>query len=256
MFSIKQDMNLRLNEASGLIDLVCAVEDGEVNTHVKINSAVLKASVVLALYNIVESTVSHLLSKIHDEINKNQVKYEALTREIKDLSLLFYQKHKESKKDLNSSLDVLHQTLDFVLGATVFNLPYKEMEKSYQLYSGNLDAKKIRNVMKKYGIVIRDDLGKSLKSIKDGRNTLAHGDKSFEEYGRDVVSNALRVYHQDVSIFLREVISEVEVFFLNKKYTVCSYTKKKQRPPAFTRRAMARSSLGSGRSLRRRRLLP
>lgn len=218
MFSVEQDMRLRLSEAQDLISLIDEIELGRVTSTQRINTPVLRSSVVLSLYNIIESTITQTLTKIHNEINTNKVNYNNLSKEIKDLALIYFYKHKSKRNDIHESIDVLHHTVDLIRGKGFFNIPYNEMIESYQLYSGNLDAKIIRKIMRKYGITISESHGKKLHAIKNGRNTLAHGNKSFEEFGRDMVVPTLKTYLSDVDCFLSEVINSTRDFIRDKKY--------------------------------------
>ena len=57
-----------------------------------------------------------------------------------------------------------------------------------------------------------------LLKIKNGRNNLAHGDQSFEEYGRnlaiqDIVSMKVKVFS-----FLDELIEKVEKYLQEQLY--------------------------------------
>lgn len=218
MFSVKQDMDIRLLETDELINLIGNIESGLTTSPAKINTPILRASVVLSLYNIIESTVTNTLTRIHDEINSNKVNYNNLSKEIKDLAIIYFYKHKEKRADIHDSMEALHHTLDLLRGKGYFEIPYSQMMESYQLYSGNLDARSIRKVMKKYGITISEQHGKHLKNIKDGRNTLSHGNKSFEEFGRDLVILQLENYKDDVKKFLTEVITESQSFITGKKF--------------------------------------
>lgn len=218
MYSVEQDFKLRMSEATGLIELIKDIENGNVTSPNQINIPVIRSSVIINLYNIIESTITQTLTRLHAEINSNNVLYDDLSRSIKDLALIYFYKHKEKRADIHSSIDVLHHTVDLVRGTGTFNVPYSEMIESYQLYSGNLDARSIRSVMKKYGIVVSESFGQKLKAIKDGRNTLAHGNKSFEEFGRDLVVPRLEEYIADVEKFLEEVILMGNKFIDEKIY--------------------------------------
>lgn len=229
MFSVEQDMRLRLSEAQDLINLINEIELGRVTSPQRINTPVLRSSVVLSLYNIIESTITQTLTKIHNEINASKVNYNNLSKEIKDLALIYFYKHKSKRNDIHESIDVLHHTVDLIRGKGFFNIPYNEMIESYQLYSGNLDSRIIRKVMKKYGVVISESHGTRLHAIKNGRNTLAHGNKSFEEFGRDMVVPTLNIYLSDVDCFLSEVITSTRDFIRDKKY-------RRQRNPLQNRR--------------------
>lgn len=218
MYSVEQDFKLRMSEAGGLIELIKDIENGNVTSPNKINISVLRSSVIINLYNIIESTITQTLTRLHTEINVNNVLYDDLSRPIKDLALIYFYKHKEKRADIHSSIEVLHHTVDLVRGTGTFHVPYEDMIESYQLYSGNLDARIIRSVMGKYGIEISESFGQKLKVIKDGRNTLAHGNKSFEEFGRDFVSPRLDEYIADVEKFLKEVILMGNKFIDEKIY--------------------------------------
>ncbi|WP_152596945.1 MAE_28990/MAE_18760 family HEPN-like nuclease [Chromobacterium haemolyticum] len=213
-------MNIRLSEAQDLIALIKEIENGTIVGSIKMNTPALRASVVLSLYNIIESTITQTLTKIHDEINKRQVHYGNLSKEIRNLLLIYFYKHKQKKTNIHDSLDVIHDTVNLIRGKGHFNLPYEKMIDSYQLYSGNLDAKIIRKIMRTYGITISELYGQKLQLIKNARNTLAHGNQSFEEYGRTIVIKTLEDYINDVEKFLTEVINEGKQYIHEKRYKV------------------------------------
>ena len=218
MYSVEQDFRLRMSEAKGLIELIKNIENGNVSAPIPINLPVLRSSVIMNLYNIIESTITQTLTRIHDEINTNDVIYDDLSRSMKDLALIYFYKHQEKRADIHASIDLLHHTIDLVRGTGTFNVPYLDMMESYQLYSGNLDARSIRKIMGKYGTEISDSCGQKLKAIKNGRNTLSHGNKSFEEFGRELVIPMLEGYWDDVEDFLNEVILAGSRFIDEKLY--------------------------------------
>jgi hypothetical protein len=222
MYSVEQDFRLRLSEAKGLVELIKDIENGNVTSPNQINLPVLRSSVIINLYNIIESTITQTLTEFHNEINASDVCYDELSRHIKDLALIYFYKHKAKRADIHESIDVLHHTVNLVRGTGTFKVPYLKMIESYQLYSGNLDARSIRKVMGKYGIQISETYGGKLKGIKDGRNTLSHGNKSFEEFGRDIVVPMLEEYIIDVESFLDEVITEGKRFIDEKLYKQAS----------------------------------
>ncbi|WP_125780991.1 MAE_28990/MAE_18760 family HEPN-like nuclease [Pseudoalteromonas rubra] len=219
MFSITQEMDIRLSETQSLIDLSKGIEQGLIESNcIRFNLPVIRSTVILSLYNVVESTITQVLARIHDEIISKKVSYNNLNKCIKDIVLVYFYKYKEKRSDIHDALDVLHNTVDMIRGKGFFEIEYNVMAKSYQLYSGNLDAKIIRKIMKKYGIIIPESIGTKLNSVKNGRNKLAHGEQSFEEYGRNVVLNVLESYLADVRAFLEEVISKTEEFLNNEAY--------------------------------------
>ena len=83
--------------------------------------------------------------------------------------------------------------------------------------SGNIDAQEIRNILKQVGgHEIKD--GRSLKTIKDKRNNLAHGEFSFSEIGKDCTVNDLIVYKDDAKEYLSKVLDEIESYINSQKY--------------------------------------
>lgn len=220
MFFIKEDMNIRISEVDALLSLIESIESGNFisQTNITMTTPVLRASVVLALYNIIESTITKLLTKIHEEINKRRVNYNNLSPELRELTLIHFYKHKQKHSDIHASKDVLLETVELIRGKGFFQLSYADMSESYQLYSGNLDAKIIRKIMTKYGILIPEGVGQCLKAIKDGRNMLAHGEVSFEEFGRTKVLRVIKEYFDDVKSFLNIIISIVTVYINEQKY--------------------------------------
>lgn len=216
------DMRTRIKESTEIIDFIKAIEIYDNLDAPRPNNMVLKSSVIVMLYNVVESTITRVLAKIHEVIISEDIKYYDLSKNIRNLVLLYYHKNREKNPDIHNSLEVIHGTIDFINGINGFNLNYNEMAKFYSLYSGNLDAKQVRKVFNKYEITIPENIGGNLKDIKNGRNTLAHGEKSFEEYGRDIVVARLEMYIQNVTIFLNSVVDFTEVFLNEKKYKSAS----------------------------------
>lgn len=227
MYSITQEMNIRLQEAKSLIDLSKGIESGVINSEeVRFNVPVIRSTVVLSLYNVIESTITQVLKKIHYEIISKRVAYNNLSKPIKDITLLYFYKHKEKRSDIHDSLDVLHNTVDMIRGKGFFDLEYEKMSESYQLYSGNLDARIIRKIMKKYGIELSETYGSKLLKVKNGRNKLAHGELSFEEYGRNVVVRSLEEYFNDVEALLGEVIGKTQSFLNDEGYRLARRSNK------------------------------
>ena len=90
-------------------------------------------------------------------------------------------------------------------------------EKEFIHVSGNIDAQKIRDILKKVGGNEVSD-GRCLKAIKDKRNHLAHGVFSFSEIGRDFTVNELITYKDDTKDYLEKVLDEIQSFIEGQKY--------------------------------------
>ncbi|NPA07760.1 MAG: hypothetical protein GXO46_02055 [Chlorobi bacterium] len=63
-----------------------------------------------------------------------------------------------------------------------FSLTFEDFTKykTGSNFSGNLDAKEIRKIAVKYGVTF-DEKSEEIKSLKEFRNKLAHGEISFQD---------------------------------------------------------------------------
>lgn len=83
--------------------------------------------------------------------------------------------------------------------------------------SGNIDAQKIRDILKQIGGNEISD-GRELKIIKDKRNNLAHGEFTFSEIGRDVLVSELIEYKNKTKDYLSNVLAEINDYIESQKY--------------------------------------
>ena len=180
----------------------------------------LKASIVLMLYNAVESTCSKCLQKIHETICSESLDFNKLSKHIRKILLTYYDKsintpflHNNKKNKIDYEID----KIDYILNYKNFGLSYEDMKKNYELFSGNLDDAEIKSVFKKYGIKIEEN-EKVLGRIKNERNDLAHGRKTFEEVGRDYTWQELKKKHASVFDYLEIVLTYVCEYISNAKY--------------------------------------
>ncbi|HID9872668.1 TPA: MAE_28990/MAE_18760 family HEPN-like nuclease [Serratia marcescens] len=93
------------------------------------------------------------------------------------------------------------------------HLPYLKYSDGRVLKSNSEEINAFQNDNNEKSIV-----GYSLNTIMKVRNKLAHGDLSFEEYGRSLVTDDLEKYYKDALFFLRMVILKVNYFISKEKY--------------------------------------
>ncbi|CAI2402123.1 MULTISPECIES: MAE_28990/MAE_18760 family HEPN-like nuclease [Serratia] len=252
MIREKKEFNIRDEEIKKIIKLISLIEvnsivvGNETELDIVKTNPILKASTMLALYNIVESTISNLLDYIHDSLCSKNLSFDDINNDIQNLYITYHYKFKSKKKDdIHQFAGLINDTIKLITGKKIFNLKYKKMSEHYSIYSGNLDTKKIRTTFGKYGMhlpylkysdgrVLKSNseeinafqndnneksiVGYSLNTIMKVRNKLAHGDLSFEEYGRSLVTDDLEKYYKDALFFLRMVILKVNYFISKEKY--------------------------------------
>lgn len=92
-----------------------------------------------------------------------------------------------------------------------------------KLFSGNIDARKIRKTSEMYGFSCKTNSqktkdGSDLLTVKTNRNDLAHGFKSFEEVGRDATADELLEIKKRVISYLKGILENIESYLSNKEY--------------------------------------
>ncbi|MCP4699963.1 MAG: hypothetical protein GY862_24395 [Gammaproteobacteria bacterium] len=170
------------------------------------------------LYNLVESVVTQSLEKIHFHICGKNIQFSNLNENIQKLVISYYYKAiSQNRSNDKETVNYLHELL--LLNNESFGLTYDTMTNFYALYSGNLDSRKIRKVLENYGIFY-DNPSNELKTIKEKRNTLAHGEESFEECGRSMTYEQLNVLKEKTYLYLDDMIQSIESYLANENYII------------------------------------
>lgn len=63
-----------------------------------------------------------------------------------------------------------------------------------------------------------------MKTIKENRNLLSHGEKSFEEVGRDLSLEQIKAYSRKVFDYLNQLLENVSTFLENKSFKAINST--------------------------------
>lgn len=222
MQGIIRELSIRKEETINLILFVKYLEDislPQTEFDVTMVKTSIKANVVLMLYNAVESTLTKCLEKIHERISSQELKYCDLCDEIKLILAVYYEYSMEKSGNIHNKMKYVLQLSDFINGDVCFNISYKDLTKKYPMYSGNLDSKEIITVLKRYGI----DYGErctELKTIKDDRNKLAHGEDSFEEIGRNLSVPQLEEMSNRAFGYLEKMVHEIEGYLEDERYKI------------------------------------
>ncbi len=88
-----------------------------------------------------------------------------------------------------------------------------------KLFSGDIDAQKMKTTANKYGFSAKTKTDSSdLLIVKNNRNDLAHGIKSFAEVGKDKSADELIEIKNKVVEYLRQILEKIEIYLENQEY--------------------------------------
>ena len=217
MQKVLDDFNERAKEVTDYVAFVKDLEEQKIkisqeNRLSKIDVGLLKtlkATAYLLLYNLVESTMRSAIEYIFNEVKTNNISFDNLRQEFKQLiwqNIKNKTTNKLTENIINISTDIISAS---------FN--------SSDLFSGNVDAKEIKKTSEIYGFSSNTDYDKTrggvdLLSIKTNRNDLAHGWKSFNDVGRDTTAENLVDISKRVIEYLRQILQNIEQYLNNQEY--------------------------------------
>lgn len=194
-------------------NVTLANDDGDTHLISLLETTTLKATFYLVLYNLVEATVREGVRSIYHKISDEGLPFHELNEKLQEI---WWQSHHESitSTPRDSLISKVYE---------VYCLCKTESSPTFQDFiagvSGNLDAEGVRSVCRKYGIETIAD-GRDLKAIKDNRNWLAHGNKSFSEVGKDSTPSELRGAMEKVFIFLDSYVANIADYLASAKYSI------------------------------------
>ena len=144
---------------------------------------------------------------IFDELKSKGISFDDCRTELQQEVLKNFKKRNMDKllpKLLSLARDVIYQTF----------------ERS-ENFAGNLDARAIRDTAKRFGFA--PPTGQEftmLQTVKDLRNDLAHGVKSFAEVGRNASSSDLEKARAQTVEILTQTLNNISGYLKNQHYLV------------------------------------
>lgn len=236
MNDIQLDFNRKVREINHYFRLVKFLDDKQHTEGFRITGelqATLKANCYLLLYNLVEGSIVEGLDAIFFDINRHNISFSQLNDNYKQIWLKYkfqlvkLSKSKgdeKSRKAFNKNLIEILNDLDiFSILNYTDNDGVSENYKSYlktlstQDISGNLDARKIKEIAEIYGFSVPEKCNELLV-IKNFRNQLAHGEKTFSEIGREKTIAELTKINIKIICYLRAVLKNISRFIHDKEY--------------------------------------
>ena len=162
-----------------------------------------KASVFLLLYNEIEGIVYLLFELLFDSISISVDSFSKLKKNLQGQ----YSKYNDKLKIKISEYDLLH-------------LDFKTYLNNVHIFSGNLDARLIRNLLQNWGIIENFHFPNEvkLKDIKDYRNCLAHGERAFKEVGRNYSVQEISYTSECIHKYLTKMVFIFSNYIEGKEY--------------------------------------
>lgn len=182
----------------------------------------MKANVCLLLYSAMEACTIQLLDEMHDAIGQSCQGADQLNGQ---LILMVARHFRTSKTDITSAntSSPIHESL--------FNSwladwkDRNQREKREAGLSGSVDSLSIYNRLMRFGMFSLDAkrppahlTHSALRSVKERRNQLAHGELSFADLGQGLAFEEL--FRDALAVFrtLRSISREVNAFLQRRGY--------------------------------------
>ena len=207
MITLKNDFNDRVAEINTYFSLIDAfiLKDARLffpdnNRQEKASDdllKVLKANSFLLLYNLIEFCIKSAIEEIHISMDRNNI----------------FKELKNSLKEDDFTNNIRNISNYIILAC---------FDKQ-KLFSGNVDAKKIKEIATVYGFSTNTDKNKTkdgikLLTVKTRRNHLAHGHYSFKECGKDYTIQDVKKIKNETIDYLTQILDNVEIYINNKEY--------------------------------------
>lgn len=165
----------------------------------------LKAACYLLLYNLVESTMRNAIEAIFDELRTEGISFDECREELRREILLSFRR-RNMERLLPRLISIARDII------------YESFERS-ETFAANLDARMIRRTAKRFGFPApTGNEFQLLQTVKDVRNDLAHGVKSFAEVGRNASPTDLDNARVQTVDILTQTLGNIRNYLQNKHY--------------------------------------
>lgn len=206
MIGAKNELVDKKLEAQILLDLIAELST-QPSAVTKI--AMLKSAVVLLFYNMIESMTTIVLTRVHEVVRTES--YANLRDELRVLWVdYFINKHPEKNR---------FQNLEETIGGHISFPVLDDYLKRINLFSGNLDARALDDILKQYGMNALASPGREkLLEIKNKRNKIAHGEEMFKEACRSKTTSEILELRDACFNALDNMVSQADVYISSKEY--------------------------------------
>ncbi|MFY1801555.1 MULTISPECIES: MAE_28990/MAE_18760 family HEPN-like nuclease [Lactobacillus] len=219
-----EELNFYIKSIKRLDEILNYERDKELNK--KFNSlsknynasnlvVILKSNACMMMYNLVEATIKSLIANIYTDINLTRLKYNELNEKYRTIIKNYKFNNNSAEKIKESATDLINNIL---------NDEYMIFEVSNFKLSGNADLRKIKEVLERHSIDLNNKqiqkYGSPLVFIKNTRNSLAHGSRTFTTIGSQITISDIEKDTNDIINFLIYLIDQTNDFIASKGYRV------------------------------------
>ncbi len=159
---------------------------------------VIKSSICLGLYNLIEGTMHQLLENVILYTSDKEVPFSHLSIQLQKQYFKF--------ATLGKNQQVYNlRTLESVADSTFWELDYDVFTRKTKPFSGNVDVRKVNEFLELWfnqECIIPLSQAENILLIKTLRNKIAHGRVSLLEALKDITIDELKIITQDVYDFL------------------------------------------------------
>lgn len=174
-------------------------------------TAMMKSAILIMNYSVAEATIVEIIDEVFCCVKSSGVSFKKISQGVRKQLISYKIKNLKSADDVKIE-SFIDDALRWVMEDSAFWLPDKLTIR--EAFLGNLDAQKIRLVTDQMEVPIRTSRrtrnGSDLKEMKDSRNQLAHGYRSFVELGQLKSVRDLKDQTKRIAEFLLAVIRAFE----------------------------------------------
>lgn len=229
---VNEDFKERVREVDLYFQLLAALDNNEIEAVTGTSPQIvpvgqtpaewgrmLKGAAYLVLYNLVEAFIRRGFQALFEAIQKDKLTGTDLTATLRTQWIV--QRNRSHVKTHEGSPKIYMKIASSIID-DIMNNKVAHMDRNYLPFSGNLDADEIREVCFKHGISHDTPpaamAGRELKNVMINRNALSHGSKSFAECGRDLAAADLIRVKEEIVLFVKAILNNLENFTVEKKY--------------------------------------
>ncbi len=182
------------------------------------NLVVMKASIFIMLYNLIEYTIQSSFLGIFEYIVVNWITYNQISEKVKERWLDIEYSHCHDK---SSNFFTYQKVALSIVNQVADKKPIFLSREAIKL-SWNIDAEGIKELCSYFGIKLRTWRVKwdDLKKVRDKRNLLAHGSLSFSEVWREFTIEEIEEITQNSIRYMDLVLQAINDYANGRLFLV------------------------------------